>query len=107
MDDMAPPLDQVTLLGRGPCPLSFEATMRPVLVPFGPCAGARFARAAPSSFHLTQLRYFPCGSPAATALWLFQRGNAIAGVVGTTAGDALVSVSAVTLRVVEALSAFA
>ena len=77
------------------------------MVLFGPCTGARFARGALASFHLTQLRGFAVWFPPATELRLFPRGNATAREVGATTGDTPRSVSAVTLRVAEALAALA
>jgi len=105
---VASPLTQVHLLGRGPGPLNVPSDR----VACGGALSTLLGRPLCKGC----LRFFPLNaalvvrrvvSPAATALRLFPRGNATAREVGAPIGDAPWSVSAVTLRVSEALAALA
>ena len=102
------PLAQVHLLGRGTSPLRFRSGR----LASGDALSAAFGRLLRKS----RLRFLPLhtativrcvDSPAATALRLFPRGRASTGEVGAPTKDAPGCVSAVTLRVAEALAALA
>ena len=104
---MIPPLAQVHLLGRGTGPLSFKSGR----FACGDALSAAFERLLCKS----RLRFVPfhtdtvvrcVDSPAATALWLLPRGRA-GGEVGALTSDAPGYLSAVALRVAEALAALA
>ena len=107
-DDVIPALAHVRLLRRGPGPLGFRS------------GGLACGGALPETFWRSLckgcLRFFPLNTdpvtrgvvaPAATALRLFPRGSAPTGEAGANTRDAPGGVSAVTLRVSEALAAFA
>ena len=107
-DDVGAPLAHVHLFGRGLGPLNFRSDR----VACGDFLSALLGRLLCKGC----LRFFPLNtapvvrrvvSPATTALTLFPRGSATAGEVGAPTGDAPGSVSAVTLRVSEALAALA
>jgi hypothetical protein len=104
-DDVAQPIAQVHLLDRGPGPLSF--------------GGGRFATGGALTALLGRplckslLRFLPLYtptvvhrmvSPATTALRLFPRGRASTGDEGAHTCDVLRCISAVTLRVSDALA---
>jgi hypothetical protein len=106
-DDVAPPFAQVQLLGRGSGPLSFRG---------GRVAnGSALMTLLGCPLYKSRLRFFPLYtatvirrvvSPAATALRLSPRGRASTGELEAPTRDAPGCVSAVTLRVSEALAAF-
>ena len=107
-DDVIPPLAQVHLLGRGTDPLSFRSGR----LACDDALSAAFRRLLCKSrlplLPLHTAMVVRCVvSPAATVLRLFPRGTASTGKVGAPTSDAPGCVSAVTLRVAEALAAFA
>ena len=106
-DDVVPPLAQIHLLGRGTGPLGFRSGR----MACGDALSAALGRLLCNS----RLHFLPLYratevccvvSPATTALRLFPRGRTATGKVGSsTSGYAPWCVSAVTLRVAEALAA--
>jgi len=104
-DDVIQPLAQVHLLGRGTGPLSFGSGRL--------ACGDALSAAFRCLLRKSHLRLLPLHtatvvrcivSLAATALRLFLRGRASTGEVAVPTCDALGCISAVTLRVAEALA---
>jgi len=91
------------MLSRGHAPWDFGEAGWSATALLQPRWGAFFARAAFAFFHFTQPRYFP----AAAALGLFRQGGEYTVELGAPTRDASGSVSAVTMRMPEALAALA
>jgi len=107
-DDVIPSLTQVHLLGRGTGPQRFKSGR----LACGDALSAAYRRLLCKS----RLHFLPLHtatvvccvvSPAVTALKLFPRDSASTGEVGAPTCDSLGCVSAVTLRVAEALAVLA
>ena len=108
LDDVIPPLAKVLLLGRRTGPLSFWSGRL--------CCGDALPAALGRLLSKSRLRFLPLNTapvarcvvyPAATARSLVPRGRAPTGEVGAPTSDAPGCVSAVALRVAEALAALA
>jgi hypothetical protein len=107
LDDVAPPLAQVHLLGRGSGPLGFRGNRVPRDGALRALLGRPLCKGRPRILLKAAPVVRRVVPPAATALRLFPRGDATAREMGATTSDAPGSVSAVTLRVAEALAALA
>ena len=105
---MIPPLAHVHLLDRGPGRLSFRSGC---MVFGGALSDILWSLLCKGRLHLFPLNTVAVVrrvvTPAATALRLLPRGRAPTGVVGALTRDTPGRVSAVTLRVSEALAALA
>jgi hypothetical protein len=103
---VVPPIDQVPLLSRGSGPLNFRNVATACGGVLYGTLGRLLCKGSPRLFPLNTAPVVRrVGSTAATALRLFPRDRSPPGEVGVSTRNAPVRVSAVTLRVFEALAA--